>query len=161
MTKITDKIEWNRVLFTSNHNDDKIWKQHTHHFNTHKSKYKMRLFLQEKLNPSRVPGWFLYELGNDQRERQEIQFIHLIIQPKVYMYTILLLLNPFTPKISSDILLTICHTILIMLVWRICYWINWKSRNHYSSLFSSLVCFVLHWHFKEKFSLGHSSELKG
>ena len=162
MTKITDKIEWNKVLLTSNHNDDKIWKQHTHHFNTHKSKYKMRLFFTREIEPKQGSRLiFIWELGNDQRERQEIQFVHLIIQPKVYMYTILLVLNSFTPKISSDILLTICHTIIIMLVWRICYWINWKSPNHYSSLFSSLVCFVLHWHFKEKFSLGHSSELKG
>ena len=30
-------------------------------------------------------------------------------------------LNPFTPKISLIILLTICHTILIMLVQRIWY----------------------------------------
>ena len=69
MTKITDKIEWNRVLLTSNHNDDKIWEQHTHHFNTHKSKYKMRLFLQEKLNPNRVPGWFLYESWGMTKEK--------------------------------------------------------------------------------------------
>ena len=33
-------------------------------------------------------------------------------------------LYPFTPKISSVILLTICHTVLMMLVWRIWYWIN-------------------------------------
>ena len=32
--------------------------------------------------------------------------------------------NTFTPKISSVILLTVCHTILMMLVWRIWYWIN-------------------------------------
>ena len=32
--------------------------------------------------------------------------------------------NPFTSKISSVILLTICHTINIMLVQRIWYWIN-------------------------------------
>ena len=32
--------------------------------------------------------------------------------------------NSFTPKISSVILLTVCHTILMMLVWRIWYWIN-------------------------------------
>ena len=34
------------------------------------------------------------------------------------------LINPFTPKISLVILLTICHTILIVLVRRIWYWIN-------------------------------------
>ena len=33
-------------------------------------------------------------------------------------------LNPLTPKISLVILLTVCYTVLVMLVWRICYWIN-------------------------------------
>ena len=32
--------------------------------------------------------------------------------------------NPLTPKISWVILLTVCHTIHIMLVWRIWNWIN-------------------------------------
>ena len=35
------------------------------------------------------------------------------------------LLNPLTPKISLVILLTICHTILMMLVQR-----NWNWINH-------------------------------
>ena len=34
------------------------------------------------------------------------------------------LINPFTSKISIVILLTVCHTILVMLVWRIWSWIN-------------------------------------
>ena len=33
-------------------------------------------------------------------------------------------LNPLTPKISLVILLTVSHTVLVMLVWRIWYWIN-------------------------------------
>ena len=33
------------------------------------------------------------------------------------------LINPFTSKISIVILLTVCHTILVMLVWRIWSWI--------------------------------------
>ena len=33
-------------------------------------------------------------------------------------------INPFTHKISVGILLTVCHTILMMLVWRIWSWIN-------------------------------------
>ena len=33
-------------------------------------------------------------------------------------------LNPLTPKISLVILITVYQTILIMLVWRIWYWIN-------------------------------------
>ena len=32
--------------------------------------------------------------------------------------------NPFTPKISLLILLTVCYTVLVMLTWRIWYWIN-------------------------------------
>ena len=36
----------------------------------------------------------------------------------------LFFVNPLTPKISQVILLTICHTILMMSIWRICYSIN-------------------------------------
>ena len=32
--------------------------------------------------------------------------------------------NPLTPKISLVILLTVCQTVLVMLVWKIWYWIN-------------------------------------
>ena len=32
--------------------------------------------------------------------------------------------NPLTPKISSVILLTVCYTVLVMLVWRILDWIK-------------------------------------
>ena len=35
------------------------------------------------------------------------------------------LLNPFTPKISSAILLTASDTVLILLEWRIRYWISY------------------------------------
>ena len=34
------------------------------------------------------------------------------------------LINPFTSKISIVILRTVCHTILVMVVWRIWSWIN-------------------------------------
>ena len=40
-----------------------------------------------------------------------------------------IVLNPLTPKISLVILLTVCQMILIMLVWRIWYWINYHSHN--------------------------------
>ena len=33
-------------------------------------------------------------------------------------------INTVTPKISLVILLTVCYTVLVMLVWRIWYWIN-------------------------------------
>ena len=47
-------------------------------------------------------------------------------------------INPLTPKISLVILLTVCHTVLVMLIWRIWYRINLQSPNWYFSLFSSL-----------------------
>ena len=34
------------------------------------------------------------------------------------------LIIPLTPKILLVILLNICHIVLLMLVWRIWYWIN-------------------------------------
>ena len=69
--------------------------------------------------------------------------------------------NPFTSKISLVILLTVCHTVLVMLVWRIWFWINLYSLNFYFSLISSLVCLILYWYCTGKFCLGHSWELKG
>ena len=33
-------------------------------------------------------------------------------------------LNPVTPKILLVILLTVCHTVLVMLLWRSWYWVN-------------------------------------
>ena len=69
--------------------------------------------------------------------------------------------NLLTPKILSVILLTISHTVLVMLVWRIWYWMSLLSPNWYFSLFSSLVCLILYRYCKEKFCHGHSWELKG
>ena len=42
--------------------------------------------------------------------------------------------NPFIPKISLVILLTVYHTILLMLVWRIWYWMNYNYPNWYFPL---------------------------
>ena len=41
------------------------------------------------------------------------------------------ILKPLTPKISSVILLTVRHIVLVMFVWRIWYWINLYSLNLY------------------------------
>ena len=38
-------------------------------------------------------------------------------------------LNPLTPKISLVILLNVCHTVLVVLVWRILFCINSKSPH--------------------------------
>ena len=52
--------------------------------------------------------------------------------------------NSLTPKILIEILLIVCHIILVMLVWRIWYWINLLSPSWYFSLFLSLVWLILY-----------------
>ena len=66
--------------------------------------------------------------------------------------------NSLTPKISLVILLAVSHAVLVMLVWRIWYWIHFIPLTDIFSLFSSLVCLILYWYCKEKFCLGHSCE---
>ena len=39
------------------------------------------------------------------------------------------LFNPLTPKISLVIILTVCHIVLVTLVWRIWYWIHKLSPS--------------------------------
>ena len=46
----------------------------------------------------------------------------LFLHPTPFFLIINYSFNPFTPRISLVILLTVCHTVLIMLVWRIWYW---------------------------------------
>ena len=41
-----------------------------------------------------------------------------------FIHSILFYFNPSTPKILLAILPTVCHTVLVMLVWRIRYRIN-------------------------------------
>ena len=48
--------------------------------------------------------------------RSIIVFLTLTVPPESF--------HPFTTKISFVILLTICHSILVMLVWRIRSWIK-------------------------------------
>ena len=53
--------------------------------------------------------------------------VSLSLQSHMEISHVLLLLtevNPLTPKISLVILLTLCHIVLVMLVWRIWCWIN-------------------------------------
>ena len=53
--------------------------------------------------------------------------VSLSLQSYMEISYVLLLLtevNPLTPKISLVILLTLCHIVLVMLVWRIWCWIN-------------------------------------
>ena len=45
---------------------------------------------------------------------------HITLESKIKNYEVLgTWINPLSPKISLVILLTICHTVLVMLVWRI------------------------------------------
>ena len=52
----------------------------------------------------------------------------------------LTVLNPLTPKITLVILLIVCHIVLVMLVWRICYWIYLQSPKWYSHHLSAWYC---------------------
>ena len=47
-----------------------------------------------------------------------------VLYSKGWVHT---LINPSTSKISLVFLLTVCHTILMMLVYRIWHWINYLS----------------------------------
>ena len=44
---------------------------------------------------------------------------------KIVVALLFIILNPFTPKISLVIILSVFYTILMMLAWRIWYWINY------------------------------------
>ena len=55
-------------------------------------------------------------------------------------------IHSLTSKIALLIQLPVCHTVLVMLVWRIWHWMNLYSPNWYYSLFSSLICLILHWY---------------
>ena len=67
----------------------------------------------------------LHQKGRAKIQRQKRQKWKLISSCKYHISSNKLsCLNPLTPKISLVILLTVCHMILIMLVWRIWYWIN-------------------------------------
>ena len=73
-----------------------------------------------------------------------------------------LIVNPFTLKISSVILPTVCYTVLMMLVWRIWHWIN-LSNNHLIDIFlySHHICRVWYWRCEGELSFDHLWELKG
>lgn len=64
----------------------------------------------------------------------------------------------FHPRISLVILLSIYmyHSVLLILVHIIWYWINLKFPYLYFSWFSSLVWLIWYWYCEVKFSHGHS-----
>ena len=48
-------------------------------------------------------------------------YLEKLLQTMIHHWGWKVLLKPLTPKISFLILFTICHTVLVMLVWRIWY----------------------------------------
>lgn len=63
---------------------------------------------------------------------------------------------PFTTKISLVNLLTVCHTVLAMLVWRIRYWINLISSLIFFFILLTCVLHILYGCWKKKLCLDHS-----
>ena len=69
-------------------------------------------------------------------------------------------LNPFTAKILLEILLSVCYSILLMLIQRIWYLINLLFPNWNNFLFPLLICWILYWYWKEKYCLGQMWDKK-
>ena len=55
---------------------------------------------------------------------QQVDYLLLISLRVTVDLVFALHINPLTPMILLKTLPTICHAILMMLVWRICYWIK-------------------------------------
>ena len=78
--------------------------------------------------------------------------------PEYQFFPRLTRFQPFTLKISLVILLTVCHTVLVIWDWR-----NWERINYwfptwYFSIFSTLLYLILY--SKEKLCIGQSWLLK-
>ena len=94
--------------------------------------------------------------------KQPITILRTHLKPRLHHWRLYYSLHPLTPKISIEILLTVCHTVLEMLVWRIWSWSNSSPLIDLQLfLFLLLVCLIPYWYCKEKFCLGHSWELMG
>ena len=77
-----------------------------------------------------------------QARKQRNQFVIILRMTTSSKEGFLFVFKPLTPKIRLVILLTVCYTVLVMLVWRIWYWINLSSPNLYFSFF--LITCLLH-----------------
>ena len=76
-----------------------------------------------------------------QARKQRNQFVIILRMTTSSKEGFLFVFKPLTPKIRLVILLTVCYTVLVMLVWRIWYWINLSSPNLYFSFFL-LTCLL-------------------
>ena len=56
--------------------------------------------------------------------KQPITILRTHLKPRLHHWRLYYSLHPLTPKISIEILLTVCHIVLEMLVWRIWSWSN-------------------------------------
>ena len=87
----------------------------------------MKMHLKWKMMP-KIVLWVFWE---DRMSSSWISFwhFHQLQLCKGNQFTRYSPVTPFTPKNSMVILLTICHTILMMLLGKIWYWINWLSPH--------------------------------
>ena len=73
-------------------------------------------------------------------------WLALVICMRILACVVLNWFNPYTSMISLVILLTVCHTLLIILVWRIWYWVNDNLSTDiflYSHHLSEIVLILL------------------
>ena len=99
-------------------------------------------------NNNLIIAWIKNSFGFRHPEIIAVAFLSSFKQTNLY--------EPFNSQINFVILLTVNHTVPVMLVQRIWYRISYSSPNWYFSLFSSLIWLILYWYCKEKFCLGHS-----
>ena len=110
-----------------------------------------QIFCQVSMTTHQYP--FLSRLQRGERECNTVTWLRLKLATTVPTLTEIIMFvlrtnlkscNPFIPKISLVILLTVYHTIRMMLVWKIWYSMNYKYPNWNFPLVSSLVCLILH-----------------
>ena len=121
---------------------------------------KSEVWRKEQENESYFERWWTWQKYQDNLiflENAVIMFGQLVnVFFCVWISGTELIVNPFTLKISSVILPTVCNTI-----WRIWYWIN-LSNNHLIDIFlySHHICRVWYWRCEGELSFGHLWEFK-
>ena len=87
-------------------------------------------YMCEEMNQMRM--WVIFNAFNTikctETDSHKI-IVYMFVSSKGSPFCKIPSFNPFTPKISLVILLTVCHIVLVMLVWRIWSWVNYESIN--------------------------------
>ena len=86
----------------------------------HGKKSQCHSVLQNLINTAE----YSFMLNSFCSPKQPITILRTHLKPRLHHWRLYYSLYPLTPKISITILLTVCHIVLVMLVWRIWYWIN-------------------------------------